>query len=412
MSHRRKIMISAFACRPGAGSEPGKGWACAVALARHHDVWVLTRGRYRGLIEDAIRREPVPGLRFVYLDLPNWLLQATRPGQSFQLFYYLWQLAAYFVGRRICREVRVDLIHHVSYSKFWAPSFVAMLPVPFVWGPVGGGESMPAGFIRRCGFRAWVYERLRDLARWIGECDPFVRITARRSALALATTNESAIRMRALGGCETRVYPAIGVTQEDLDIFDAPLSRNDTLVRFVSIGRLLHWKGFDLGVVAFAKWNPPDAEYWIVGDGPERRRLESLVTRLGMGARIKLLGQQPRADTLKILRQSDVLVHPSLHDSGGLVCLESLAARRPVICLNWAGPAIQVAEGTGIRVPVGDPEQITADLSRAMQQLAGDPRLREAMGEAGRRHVEMHYFWPRKVEYYCSIYERLLEKPA
>jgi len=136
------------------------------------------------------------------------------------------------------------------------------------------------------------------------------------------------------------------------------------------------------------------------------------VAQLGIADRVTFLGRKTRAETLEILGQSDVLVHPSLHDSGGLVCLEALAARRPVICLDWAGPAVQVAEGSGIRVAVGDAEQITADLADAMKRLAANADLREAMGRVGRRHVEAHYFWPRKVEYYCSIYERLLEKPA
>ena len=406
---RRKILISAFACRPGEGSEPGKGWACARTMARHHDVWVLTRGRYRELIEEAMRRDPVPGLRFVYLDLPEWILRATKPNQEFQVLYYLWQLAGYFVARRLYREVRIELIHHVSYSKFWAPSFVAMLPVPFVWGPVGGGESMPPGFVGRCSMQGRMYEGLRALARWLGECDPFVRMTARRSKVALATTRESAARMRAIGGSSTTVYPAIGITQEDLDVFDALASRDADRVRFLSIGQLIHWKGFDLGLAAFARANLEDAEYWLVGDGPERARLEALAARLDIQDNVRFVGQKTRTETLRILGQADVLVHPSLHESGGLVCLEALAARRPVICLDWGGPAIQVADGTGIRVAVRDAEQVTADLANAMKRLAADANLRAAMGRAGRRHVEAHYLWPRKVEHYCSIYTDVLQ---
>lgn len=129
---RRRILISAFACRPGEGSEPGKGWACALAAARLHDVWVLTRGRYKDRIEGALAHNPVANLRFVYLDLPEWYLRRTLGGRSFQFFYYAWQLMAYFAARRICRKNAIQLIHHVSYSKYWAPSFVSLLPVPFV----------------------------------------------------------------------------------------------------------------------------------------------------------------------------------------------------------------------------------------------------------------------------------------
>jgi glycosyltransferase involved in cell wall biosynthesis len=208
------------------------------------------------------------------------------------------------------------------------------------------------------------------------------------------------------------VYPAIGLMQEDLDAFDACSSPRDDNVRFLSIGRLLHWKGFDLGILAFAKSNLRDAEYWVVGDGPEWGRLEDLAAQLGIEGRVRFLGPKTRAETLKIIEQSDSLVHPSLHESGGLVCLEALAARRPVICLEWGGPAIQVAEGTGVRVMVRDVEQVISDLSDAMQQLGRDPALRQAMGEAGRRHVETHYMWSRKVDHYRSIYAKILNEPT
>jgi glycosyltransferase involved in cell wall biosynthesis len=374
-------------------------------MAQHHDVWVLTRGRYRDLIEEAMRREPVAGLHFVYLDLPDWFLRRTKPSHSFQLFYYLWQFGAYFVARRLCREVGIDLIHHVTYSKYWAPSFVSLLPVPFVWGPVGGGETMPRGFVRRYSFSGRLYERLRDWARRIGEHDPFVKLTARRSAVALATTAESAMRMRALGARSVEVYPAIGLTQEDLDVFDSVKSSERNVVRFLSIGRLLHWKGFDLGIRAFALANLADAEFVIVGDGPERKRLQALAAELGIESQIRFLGARSREETLKVIGESDVLVHPSLHESGGLVCLEAMAARRPVLCLDWGGPAVQVADGTGIRVSVRDATQVITDLGVAMKLLAGNAALRKRMGRLGREHVESHYFWPKKVAYYHSLYE-------
>ena len=408
---RLKILMSAFACRPDAGSEPEVGWACARTMAQHHDVWVLTRGRYRDLIEEAMRREPVAGLHFVYLDLPDWFLRRTKPSHSFQLFYYLWQFGAYFVARRLCREVGIDLIHHVTYSKYWAPSFVSLLPVPFVWGPVGGGEMMPRGFVRRYSFSGRLYERLRDWARRIGEHDPFVKLTARRSAVALATTAESAMRMRALGARSVEVYPAIGLTQEDLDVFDSVKSSERNVVRFLSIGRLLHWKGFDLGIKAFAVANLADAEFCIIGEGPERKRLQALAAVLGIESQIRFLGERSREETLKVIGESDVLVHPSLHESGGVVCLEAMAARRPVLCLDWGGPGLVVADGAGIRIPVFHSDQVISELAAAMSALAEDPVAREEMGRKARRHVEAKYIWAGKAARYRSIYANMMQNP-
>jgi hypothetical protein len=66
------VLLSAYACEPGKGSEPGIGWNLARHLAEHHEVWVLTRTNNRPAIEAELARNPVPGLHFVYHDLPPW----------------------------------------------------------------------------------------------------------------------------------------------------------------------------------------------------------------------------------------------------------------------------------------------------------------------------------------------------
>ena len=283
-------------------------------------------------------------------------------------------------------------------------------PIPVfpgvVEGPVGGGESTPPGFGKRFSVRGRAYELLRDFARWLGEHDPFVKLTARRSVAGYGTTTESAERMQRLGAKSVFVAPAIGLTPQELAVLDATPSRNQQAVRFLSVGRLIHWKGFDLGVSAFARANIANAEYWIVGDGPERENLESLARQCGIEDRVRFCGNVSRNETLEIIGDSDVLVHPSLHESGGLVCLEAMAARRPVLCLDIGGPSIQVIDGTGIRVPVSDPEQVITDLAAAMNQLAEDGDLRQRHGIAGHRHVEEHYLWPKKAEHYCTLYDK------
>lgn len=403
-----KVLLSAFACRPNEGSEPGKGWACALETAKKHEVWVITRGKYRNLIEEELARNPVENLHFVYFDAPRWTWSKSRKAGFFQFTYYAWQLGAYFRARPVCREQKIDVVHHVSYSKFWAPSFMALLPAPFVWGPVGGGEKTPSGFFSNYSLRGKIYEILRDTATWLGERDPFVKLTARRSAIAFATTNESAERMRRLGAPEVEVYPAIGMKQSDIDHIDRVVGASPPGCRFVSIGRMLHWKGFDIGLEAFAKANIPGSEFWFLGEGSELDRLKALTESLGISDRVKFMGKMNHDATLENLGACHVLVHPSLHESGGLVCLESMAARRPVLCLDLGGPAVQVPDDAGIKVPATSRDQAIADMAEAMKKLAADPALREAMGEAGRQRIESHYLWQHKGAFYDAVYARAL----
>lgn len=405
---RIKVLISAFACAPAKGSELGVGWNTARELANHHEVWVLTQGIHRPAIEAELARNPVPNLQFAYYDLPRWASWWHRGRPSKQPYYYLWQFGAHRVARRLQREVGFNLAHHVTFVVYWKPSLLALLPVPFIWGPVGGGESAPRSFRADFAFRGRAYEAARDLARWVGERDPFVRLTARRSAVALATTEETAARLRRLGAKQVWVFSQVGLNQGEIDDLrpQGAWPREDR-IRFVSIGRLLHWKGFHLGLRAFARANLSDAEYWIVGDGPERERLETLARELKVSDRVKFWGRLPRDETLCKLGECHALVHPSLHESGGWVCLEAMALRRPVVSLDLGGPAVQVTEATGFKISAIKPEQAVDELAAVMRTLSKDRDATIRMGEAAQKRVDEQFNWRKKGALIAEIYEKV-----
>ena len=250
---------------------------------------------------------------------------------------------------------------------------------------------------------------VRSFARWLEEWDPFVRLTARRSAVALATTEDTATRMRQLGARDVRVYPAIGMTDDEFTELSAIDDDISDGIRFVSMGRMLHWKGFDLGMEAFARAAIPKSSYWLIGDGPERERLKQLAARRGIADRVVFWGRLSRPQTLAKLAECHALVHPSLHESGGLVCLEAMAAGRPVICLDHGGPGVQVADEAGFKVEVRDRDQVVADMADAMTVLADDPKKWAEMGAAGRRHVEDAYSWRSKLTFYSQLYRQVVD---
>jgi len=400
-----KILVSAYACEPGCGSEEGVGWNMALALAKYHETWVLTRTIFRDPIEAEVARNPIQNLHFIYFDPLNWTEDWRGRQGAVQLHYYLWQIQAYFVARPLHKQIDFDLVHHVTYVKFWSPSFLALLPIPFIWGPVGGGEQAPKPFWHD--FSRWgkVYETLRDLAQRLGEQDPFTRITAQRSILAQATTEETAKRLLKLGATNVQVFSETGLSKPELARLEqCPIPENSP-VRFISMGRLLHWKGYHLAVRAFAKAELSAAEYWLLGDGPERERLQALAKKLGVASQVKFWGKLPREQLMDKLGQCHVLVHPSLHDSGGWTCLEGMAAGRPVICLDLGGPATQVTQETGIKVSASDPQETVKGLAEAMTRLAGDSELRVRLGQAGQKRVKEVYDWEVKAEIWVQLYQ-------
>ncbi len=155
---------------------------------------------------------------------------------------------------------------------------------------------------------------------------------------------------------------------------------------------------------AFARSGLQAAEYWIVGDGPERKRLEALAQQLGVADRVRFWGALPRHETLRLLGQVHALVHPSLHDSGGWVCLEAMAAGRPVLCLNLGGPATQVTQETGFKVNAYTPDQAVGEMADAMVQIATDQARCLQMGNAAKARVVESFRWKVRIGQIAKYY--------
>jgi len=403
-----RILISAYACEPGKGSEAGVGWSMATQMSKLHEVYLLTRANNRGPIEAGL--PPDSRVQFIYYDLPKWARWWKRGPRGAQLYYYLWQI---FAGLMLRRKYAgfFDAGHHVTFVRYWMPTCFPFTDIPYLIGPVGGGELTPTQFENRFPFKPLVYEKLRRMARSVVPFDPFVRASIARSSCVLSTTKESAEKIRRLKARWVELYPESGLSREEFDRL-APNADNtsDNPIVYVSSGRLLALKGFDLGLKAFAKAGLESAEYWVIGDGPERRRLEALVAELGIADRVSFKGWVQRDEGMRILSNAHVLVHPSLHDSGGWVCPEAMGMGKAVICLDLGGPGAQISETTGIPIAPAGYDETICRLAEAMQRLANDRGLLKAMGEAGRLEVSSRYIWENKCRHYSGIYERMSRK--
>lgn len=405
---RRRILLLAYACEPGRGSEPGIGWNVATELAAHHDVWVLTDADNGSAVEAATA---VDGLTVVPFAPPAGERLRRLPGVWRHQFHYpLWMRAATAEVRRLHAAIGFDLTQHLTYNRYWMPSAAALADVPFLWGPVGGGEGAPASFWSDAGF---AFETVRSATRRLSEHSAGVRRTASRAAIALATTAESADRMRAVGAADVRVVPAVALSGEEVErLHTLGAPPTDSPLRLVSIGRLLHWKGFHLGLRGFARAVAQDralraATYEVIGSGPARTQLEREARALGIADQVRFLGSLSRPDTLARLASAHALVHPSLHDSGGFVCLEALAAGKPVLCLATGGPRELVPAAAGLHATVASPDAAVEAIATEMALLAQDRQRGEVMGEIGRRHVRERHTWARRAAQYLELHDEI-----
>jgi glycosyltransferase involved in cell wall biosynthesis len=401
MREPEHILLIAFAYAPGRGSEPGIGWNMAHALAKRYRVTVVTRP---GQNLPAER-----GLEVVEISPILWpTALAPSPGSSmWQLYYYAWTRALSAQLPRVVDRLDPDLVQHVTYMRYWMPSAADTAGRPFVWGPVGGGEGMPDKFISTLSPHVRRAELLRDTVRATWERDPALGRTAENATVALATTPESAGRMEELMGTEVPVCPGVGLTPEEFDLLSRTPAADADTFQILSIGRLLDWKGYDLAIEAMAGL-PENARYTIVGDGPERSRLEALAAELGVSSRVAFTGWMDRSEVLKRMGGAHALMHPSFHDSGGMVCLEAMAAARPVITLEGNGPAVLTGPA-GLPVSAPTREGAVRGIRSAVERLADDRVLRQHLGQTGQRRVKDHFLWDRRVDALAPHFDQALK---
>lgn len=374
-----RILVSAYACEPGKGSEPAVGWNWVRQLAKQHDVWVITRANNRGPIERSLDDDAVGRPSFIYTDLPRWARGWKRGQRGARVYSYLWQFAALRAGLRAHREERFDLVHHLTFATAVAPAMVCLVPAPFVWGPVGGGVRMPWRLAGELGASGIAYEMLRSARRFVGRyMDPFVRLTWMRADRILVQNPETLGWLPARHRHKASVCPNAGFNASEI-VQREPRGRGPVVA--VIAGRLLPWKGVSLAIRALAAARREDLRLVVVGDGRDRGRLERLVASLGVGARVRFVGWQPQGALFEILSRADVLLMPSLHDECGFVVLEAMAHGSVPIVLRWGGPA-QLVGDAGVMVEAGRPRQAVRDLAAALETV--NDEMRSGASTSGR----------------------------
>lgn len=218
--------------------------------------------------------------------------------------------------------------------------------------------------------------------RWRGGREAVQRAFA-AAKVTLANSTAIAERSRALGARDVRVVH-LGT--------DVPPPAHTDVTTLVTVGNLIERKRH--GDVLRALWllreEHPELHYVIVGDGPERPRLEQLARDLGLDERVAFRGALPPDEALTVARWGGIFVLPSIDEAFGVAYIEAMAAGVPAIGARGEPGPEEIGDGL-VLVPPGDPERLAAQIA----ELIDEPRYLHDLGHQARDTVAKGFTWER-----------------
>ncbi|MCC6246062.1 MAG: glycosyltransferase family 4 protein [Gemmatimonadaceae bacterium] len=270
------------------------------------------------------------------------------------------------------RQERVDIVHtHDCFTNFLMVPAARLAGVPVV------------------ASKRWIRHvvskyRYTDLVAF-GLAD---RILANSEAVARTLVDEDYVASSKISVVHNFIDPDYFSARDSRDMWRTRFGFSDQDLVVGIVAQLREEKNHAVLIDAFARLVSivPAARLLVVGDGPERARIETLVSSSGLGTCVVLAGHVPRAGLC--YAAADVAVLPSQHEGFPNSVVEAMAVGVPVVGSNVGGiPDAIVAGETGYLVPVGDSDA----LCKRLAELLSDATLRRRMSAAGRQRALDRY---------------------
>jgi glycosyltransferase involved in cell wall biosynthesis len=369
-----KVLLSAIACQPQLGSESKVGWDAALAISEHNECHVVTHVSGRKAIEQKQAEGVGNRIKFHYFGKEfTWHPSRFVARIQSWLIFRKWQARLMPFAHDLHQRHCFDLTHHATYVTWRVASPLWRLPVPFVWGPIGGTASIPRAFFGILSTQARLFEIARATSGYLARRSRDFLDCTTKSSVVLAANGETELFFRQFRPTApvTRLSPVFFNAQQIAALCDPPRPppKLGEPLRLFAGGNLEGRKGVALALETLAelKHRGIAAKYTFGGHGPELKSLRVLAQELGIGDRVEFHRGFKHEDYIRRLKESDIYFLPSFRETTPITLLEAaLAGCYPVVADNsGAGEIVRRIGGTA--VPAHDRTQIVSKLADTLQ---------------------------------------------
>lgn len=398
--NKYKILLSAYACEPNKGSEPEVGWMWAITLSQlGHEVHVVTRLNNKQNIEELINNKKFKNLYFHYFDYPNWIIKLIKKKSNphSYVYFFIWQIGIFFSTRPLIKKKKFDFIQHITFVSLRFPSFLCLYNIPFIFGPVSGGDTIPKQLMKEFSFYSKFKEFIRNLSNRYIQISPLMNLTFLNSKKILVNNAETKKLIPYIYHHKIEEMLAVGMNNNGSH--KIKLDKDNSVFNICFAGNLIELKGILIVLKTFSslKVKNHNIKLTIIGSGPYELKFKKAAIKLQIEKDVNWLGKIERDELLSIFNKSDLLLYPSLRDSGGLVVLEALSQGLPVATLNLGGPGEIINNDCGIKIDVNNKSesQIIFDLTAKIEQLIKNEIRINYLRNKSLERIN-HYSWINK----------------
>lgn len=408
-----KILINAYACSPGMGSEPGMAWNWVSNLAKFCELYIITEGEFREKIEEVVPTlEQGKNMHFYYNPVSEEIRKMcwNQGDWRFYKYYREWQWKTYLMAKEICSSEHIDVLHQLNMIGFREPGYLWKLSkesdVPFVWGPIGGLKHFPLAYLQGAGLKMKLFNRLKNILNvWQLKHEKRVDEALKTARLLVSSIPDSYRAIKKYKGLESIVIPETGCfLSEDIptDIFD------EKELHVMWVGKFDFRKQLPLALRAIAIANNPNIVLDIYGGGSDEQifSAKSVADSLGITEKVIWHGNQPNDVVMNAMRKAQVFFFTSVSEDTSTVVLEAVSNRLPVLCFDACGMAAVIDDKVGRKVALSNPAQSAADFAKLLNNLEHDRNLLKQLSEnCKQRQTELS--WEEKAKTMVEWYEKV-----
>lgn len=406
------VLINAYAVSPNWGSEPGMGWNWVVNLAKYCNLYIITEGEWKDDIEAVVKTLPQKDhLHFYYNPLPDRIRKMcwNQGDWRFYWYYRKWQKRTFEIAQSIIGEHHIDVIHQLNMIGFREPGFLWKIKdIPFVWGPVGGMELMPVGYLSGTGLvqklKVYLKNFLNNLQR---KYQPrLLSVLNRADAVVAATKGVYDLianyhHKKVILINETGCYVNQTQASENTDSFD-----------ILWVGKFDFRKQLGLALHVIANMSKDClVKLHVAGSGQpsEVNCYKALAKNLGIENRIEWHGLMSHDKVLELMSKCDLFLFTSIMEGTPHVVLEALQNNLPIVCFDTCGQAGVVDDTIGFKIPITNTNQSIRDFTAIIINLYNHRDLLAKLKSncLGR---QKQLSWDRKALQMVGIYEECLRK--